>query len=317
MYNVFDRDLSSELVWYDLEKALTHHLQVKYLNEIDKNIIKSLCYEDIKQTIWRIAIFEENNIKYDYKKSEITEKVSYLTDINGRVVSINANPNKKIQTPKQTLTRKKGICVDFAILTSALLLRCHHQPIYIFNTNDHAFASVKINKKFYAIDQRPPIVELKEHLYSLQKKHGPITELRGYKILMSNNKINLKKYNINWSGKYKTVKSKIEHKEIAEIVMKVLTKYLSNLKVDENLKNIEKMQHLPSSYKRGMVLTTTKDDIKIDYIFKKQYGLWISYEIIKNFRNDLKNHNRFWINIIENNKKEDSKLTIKINIAKK
>jgi hypothetical protein len=330
---MFKKDLSSELVWYDLEKALIHHLQPKYLNEIDKNFIKSFCYKDIKQTIWKIAIWEENNIKYDYQKSEIKENASYLTDNYGRVISINANPNRKIQTPKQTLKRKKGICSDFAILTSAILLKCHHQPIYIFNTNNHAFASVKINKNFYAIDQHPPINELSGHLYSLKKQCGAISQLQCYKIWMNNNKIYLKGYNrskaesyknrgflfnLNWSGKRRTVESETEHKDIAEVIMKILSKYLYIIS-DKNLKTNGKMFHLPPSYKEGVVLTLTKEDVKIDYIFKKQYGLWISYEIIKNFSNELKNYNRFWITVIESNKNEkrENKLIIKIYLAKK
>ncbi len=316
MHTVFNKNLSSELVWYDLKKALTHHLQPKYLNEIDKNLIKSFCYKDIKQTIWKIAIWEEDNIKYDYKKSETKENVSYLTDNYGRVLSINANPKRKIQTPKQTLKRKKGICSDFAILTSALLLRCHHQPIYIFNTNNHAFASVKINKKFYAIDQHPPINELSEHLHSLQKQYGAISKLQCYKIWMNKTKLNLKEYNLNWSGKRRTVESETEHKDIAKIIMKILSKYLHIIS-DKNLKTNGKIFYLPPSYKEGVVLTLTKEDVKIDYIFKKQYGLWISYEIIKNFSKELKNYNRFWITVIESNKKENHKLTIKIILQKK
>ena len=315
MHTVFNKDLSSELAWYDLKKALTHHLQPKYLSEIDKDLIKSLCYKDIKQTIWKIAIWEENNIKYDYEKSEIKENATYITDSHGKIISINANPKRKIQTPKQTLKRKKGICSDFAILTSALLLRCHHQPIYIFSTNNHTFASVKINKNFYAIDQHPPINELSEHLHSLQKQYGPISKLQCYKIWMNNNKINLKEYNLNWSGKRRTVESETEHKTISESIIKILSKYL-HIIPDENLKSNGKTFYLPPSYKEGVILTITKEGVKIDNIFKKQYGLWISYEIIKNFSNELKNYNRFWISIVENNKNEN-KLIIKIHLAKK
>ncbi len=125
-------------------------------------------------------------------------------------------------------------------------------------------------------------------------------------------------FNLNWSGKRRTVESETEHKDIAEVIMKILSKYLYIIS-DKNLKTNGKMFHIPPSYKEGVVLTLTKEDVKIDYIFKKQYGLWISYEIIKNFSNELKNYNRFWITVIESNKNEKSenKLIIKIYLAKK
>jgi len=101
VHTVFNKDLSSELAWYDLKKALTHHLQPKYLSEIDKDLIKSLCYKDIKQTIWKIAIWEENNIKYDYEKSEIKENATYITDSYGKIISIKKNPKPKTNTKKR------------------------------------------------------------------------------------------------------------------------------------------------------------------------------------------------------------------------
>ncbi len=302
-------DLSSELVWYDSEKAIKHHLQPKYLNEISNYVAHTLKGDSIQDTAWNIVEWEDKTIQYDYTKAKYSGNYSYALEGNN-VVSINATKYDKIQTPQQTIERKKGVCIDYAILTAALLLKNGYQPVYIFETDDHAFAAIKINGKFYAIDQHPPIENVDKHLYNLNNEHS-ISKVYYYKIWIQNNKTDVSKYEYKWS-QYMSLSPMEERDDIRSIILNEILKAYPNLHMDSNINNLDNNRYLPEGYSKGTTLVYSWN-ITIDNAFKQQYGKWIARTIMDDSSKYFQEYNCIYANAMQNG----NIFTVKIYLAKR
>ena len=153
--NIYSMSLNSEYRRGFIEKNI---LTPK---EIEK--VKSLSYKlkgkDKKSTIENIAKWVANNIKYDYDKCKKIESGKFSWD--------------EYNTPSETVNTKKGVCLDYATLTSALLLNNNITPyildIDLYNTSSleissgHASVAVKINNTYFVIDQQPYLIPINEY----------------------------------------------------------------------------------------------------------------------------------------------------------
>jgi len=310
-YPTSSNDLSSELVWYDSERAIKHHLQPKYLNEINDYVVHILKGNSTQDTAWNIVTWEDDVINYDYTKANNNNGCSYTYDGNN-IVAIHATEYDKIQTPKQTIERRKGICIDYAILTAALLLKNGYQPVYIFETDNHAFAAIKINGKFYAIDQHPPIVDIDKHLNDLQKEHGKITAVNYYGIQIRAGKTIVEKHTYNWIPVNSNIKSR-EYDDLEEIIMNEIFKEYSNYYADYHLDNLDDREYLPNSYIRGTTLTYSWEGVIIDDNLKQQYAKWIAGEVIKESSQYLLEYDYIWIKVLQ----DENTLYVKLYLAKR
>ena len=205
---VFYDENDEGLSYYEFDSAVNNFLQPKYLNNIS-TLAKSLNGSDIEETTWNIAIWESDNIEYNFTKANLTQPTfTYYYD-NGSLINITVeNPdNFTLQTPEQTINLKSGICSDYTLLTAGLLLADGYQPVYIFDLNasdnkpGHVFCAIKINNTFYAIDQSPPIQEVDYHIYLFEKDYNLTTNhVEYYEIAIDNGTTVVNKYNYTYNN---------------------------------------------------------------------------------------------------------------------
>ncbi len=114
---------------------------------------------DLTNVIWYILRWIEENIAYDYEKE--------LAGI------------KYINNPLTTISRGKGTCIDYAILTSALLQSLNVTPTYIlmFRNFNHAVAAISLNNTLFILDQQLPPIELQDYIEYILNSSNVIIDL--------------------------------------------------------------------------------------------------------------------------------------------
>lgn len=149
-----------EKAWrFDLECALNYTLSEKEIAKIS-NLAEKLNGRDCAKTAWNILEWTEENIRYNDSKASLpAPKIT----IKGREVIVD-NPWRVYQTPEETLMLRSGICGDYAILITALLLKnnCKAYIAYVNFKNseiDH-LASLVLLDRFYVLDQKLPPIDL-------------------------------------------------------------------------------------------------------------------------------------------------------------
>lgn len=111
-----------------MEKAILFALDPKNLSNIS-DLATKLKGSDIKESSWNILKWEEENIEYDFEKAELPPPMIRIHST-GRIEVVQGEENV-FQLPSETISRRKGICGDYALLTASLLLKMDYRPIYI------------------------------------------------------------------------------------------------------------------------------------------------------------------------------------------
>ncbi|MCX8172485.1 MAG: hypothetical protein N3D09_02585, partial [Archaeoglobaceae archaeon] len=159
---------------WDLECALNATLSEE---EIGKGRALSLMLkgEDCSESSWNILQWVEEEIVYDTHKSSLPTPTIV---IKGREITIK-NPERVHQTPAETVELGRGICGDYAILTSALLLNLNCKP-YIFRFDfasddvGHLTSAIFVDQ-YYIIDQKLPPMDLGSYYKKWLKEGKKIT----------------------------------------------------------------------------------------------------------------------------------------------
>ncbi len=150
-------DCPPGILWrYVLKDALTCMLDRKELRVISP-LAGELKGKDLTQSSWNVLAWEGEWLSYDREKArQPFARVIVYPD--GRQEVVEGGQNNTIQTPYETIMRRKGgICTDYTVLTDALLLAMNYSPVYAMALNltdsGHATALVKINGWYFALDQ--------------------------------------------------------------------------------------------------------------------------------------------------------------------
>ncbi len=157
----------------------------RYLNDpqelsLLRNLSASLKGEDIVSSAWNILVWEDEHLSYD---SNRTEPMFVL--------------------PSEFLSRGKGICGDYALLTAGLLLAMNYSPVYVlaleFNDSDagHLAAAIAVDSRYLVIDQHPPLMDLGayyRHWAFYEKNPSHISKATLYRLSWSDGKIIMKRY---------------------------------------------------------------------------------------------------------------------------
>ncbi|BAA30427.1 transglutaminase-like domain-containing protein [Pyrococcus horikoshii] len=98
------------------------------------------------------------------------------------------SPITYIQTPKETLRYKKGVCSDFALLVANILLDNNVSPVYIVHTvvrkepsGGHAAAGIYVNGTLWILDWGSKPTKFQEYLENIDRI-WEIREVRIYRI---------------------------------------------------------------------------------------------------------------------------------------
>ncbi|MBA2863980.1 transglutaminase-like domain-containing protein [Methanococcus maripaludis] len=169
------RDYNGDYV-VDMYDNSLYYLQPYYLDQINDNFANSLKGDSLSESAYNILLWEESNIDYDYAKYN----------------QVNSNYDVELRSPYETYRDKKGICSEYALLTSAILLKQGYTP-YIFdmddkNGNGHAFCAVKIGNEFYAIDQITPVRDVVDNIQWFKINYSmDLGDIRYYKFEKNKN----------------------------------------------------------------------------------------------------------------------------------
>ncbi|MDI9611382.1 MAG: transglutaminase-like domain-containing protein [Archaeoglobales archaeon] len=144
---------------WDLDCALNETLSEKEVSKVSELALK-LKGRDCIESSWNVLKWVEENIEYDSQKAEFPTPIIILK---GRDVMIQ-NSERSYQTPLETVKLGKGICGDYAILTSALLINLDCKPYILrfeFNNEETGhLATAILLDQYYILDQNLPPMDL-------------------------------------------------------------------------------------------------------------------------------------------------------------
>ncbi|MEM2727161.1 MAG: transglutaminase-like domain-containing protein [Archaeoglobaceae archaeon] len=144
---------------WDLECALNATLNDEEVAKV-KDLSIELKGKDCIESSWNVLQWIEENIEYDNLKAQLPTP-SIMT--RGKEVIVQ-NPDRMHQTPIETVEIKKGICGDYAILTTALLmnLNCKAYLLRLEFDGEEAghLATAIFLDQYYVLDQKLPPMDL-------------------------------------------------------------------------------------------------------------------------------------------------------------
>ncbi|MCA6213432.1 hypothetical protein GQS78_03920 [Thermococcus bergensis] len=272
---------------------------------------------DIREDVWKILEWEEDNIRYDFEKASLSPAkiTTYLT---GRV---EITGGSKIQSPSETVTLGKGICTDYTVLTIALLFAMNYTEAYALEINfensevGHTAALAKIGGKFFVLDQKPPVMDLGSYYLHWKKVEGKaISNATLYRVRWSGG-ADVEKLAVLYSSDFLSEDYVFTHFDVVRLTREVVEKIESefpNLKKDENLKSGKLI-----GYSSGKKWTITLPNFAMYYSpeFHEQFVDYI-YSSIKDTPEilaDLRDYRFFWVNA----ETEGDDLKIELILARK
>lgn len=273
-------ELCSKIWRYDLECAINHTLNTSQIKKVE-NLAQSLKGRNCIETSWNVLSWIEKNIKYDSMKAASPPPVIQIV---GNEITVISGSDRIYQTPVETVTLRKGICGDYAILTAALLLASNCSPVYIFNLSfgknipNHITTSIKLNGTLYILDQHLPPMDTGSYLTKLRSEGKQITHIRLYRV-STNGIVEMSEVDYRFMRQF-DYSIKPEDLEFLKIRIADLIKEEYGIKEDSRLGD-----ELPPGYKTGKSFTLRIDGLADYYtpIFKSQLAEFI-FKTIKSQR---------------------------------
>jgi len=292
------------ILWrYDFREALNCMLERSELDVVSGLALR-LKGEDIEHSAWNILSWEGHWISYDHQKAALPNPRIVITGDRTEVVS---GANKTIQTPYETIMRKKGICTDYAILTDALLLAMNYSPVYAMSMNlsngvGHAVALVKIRGWYFVLDQHLPPMDLGAYYRDWESKGVRILNATLYEIRPEGAGVSVRTVG-RFDGKeflkqdYNMTEN--DEKNLAyEMMLKLQKRF--GLKLDPSLESLSK-GHLPEGYSRGWKAQTIFYGMANAYhpFFRDEFAEWMLDRTIgtESLRTHLSESDSAWIDV--------------------
>lgn len=182
--------------------------------------------------IWRILSWVDEHIRYDYSKASIS------------VIVYNPESEEvpKYQSPLQTINKGTGICADYAILISALLVYAGIDSyILVINSSGlrHAVAVAVINSTPFMLEQHPPPIEFQDYYEYMLGSLGFVNDSTLYHVVKKDGKLALKEVRIPQSWLHDSYPEDCVPESLAYDVLRVV-ETLSNGRIipDPGLKSL-------------------------------------------------------------------------------
>lgn len=191
----------------------------KYFREQVSQLAKTLKGKTLEETAWNILKWVGENIEYNEQKAKKTVQ--------------------ELNTPLETITLKKGICADYALLTAALLLEAGVNTVYIIvvytPTQGHVAAAIVVNNETYVLDQQIPPVPYENYEHHLAINGiKPVNKVKAYKISLDERKEPV--VTLIDPQHLPQADRKLKYSQLIDIIIKVLRKYNPQLTWDPELK---------------------------------------------------------------------------------
>ncbi|ALV61702.1 hypothetical protein ADU37_CDS00030 [Thermococcus sp. 2319x1] len=271
---------------------------------------------DIREDVWKILEWEESKIEYDFEKASLPP-AKITTYPTGKV---EISGGSKIQSPSETVNLGRGICTDYTVLTLALLFATNYTEAYALEINfensetGHAAALVKIDGKFFVLDQRPPVMDLGSYYLHWKKVEGKtISNATLYRVLW-NNGAKVEKIGIFHPSDFLREDytfTNFDASRLAFDLMEAIEDDFPNLRKDENLKSGK-----PIGYSSGKRWGMTFPNFAMYYNpeFHEQFvgQIYSNLKDTPEILADLGDHSYFWVDV----KAEGDDLKIELVLVK-
>ncbi|ASJ11342.1 hypothetical protein A3L12_06820 [Thermococcus sp. P6] len=184
----------SGILWrYVLREALGCMLNEEELNALSP-LAERLRGENLTRSVWNVLRWEGEELSYDYEKAR-EPSVRIVTHPDGHQEVIEGR-NNTIQTPYETIKRKKGVCADYTVLTVALLLAMNHSPVYAMEMNltgeGHAAALVRIGGWYFFLDQHLPPMDPASYYRHWKREGRDVLNATLYEVTIRGNKADVR-----------------------------------------------------------------------------------------------------------------------------
>ena len=271
----------SGVLWrYILKDALSCMLSRPELEAISP-LAGTLKEESLRQSVWNILAWEEEWVSYDWEKAALPPaRIVTYPDEGQEVVG---GRNNTIQTPYETVMRRKGVCTDYTVLTDALLLAMNYSPVYAMEINlengpGHAAALVEINGWYFVLDQHLPPMDLGAYYRYWKGKGNGIVNATLYAITPGRNLADVRPLGLLQGQDFLNQDYTMmegDARSLAAAVMEVFEKEFG-LKADDSLTALSK-NRLPHGYKAGWTFKVEFYDLADYYhpFFLNQYAGWL------------------------------------------
>nr|WP_289846477.1 transglutaminase-like domain-containing protein [Thermococcus alcaliphilus] len=316
---------------YIFEDALKCALTEEELSRIS-NLANQLKGETIQESAWNILEWLDKNIEYDYYKASLPAPIIWKYP-DGRIKEVTGGEGTEIQTPYETIQRGKGVCSDYTILTTALLLEMGYSPVYVFDINfensetGHTATAIKINGEYFILDQHPPVMDLGTYYTDLstyrQETLGErlfISNATIYEVKKDRSGVLVEKVETLSAEDFKQRDYKfsfVDITKISEDLKRMFKEHYHNLILDTNIANLDKRSYLPVGYSDGVTWRMEFPHYADFYnpVFHEQFVeyLFTSFTDDLRLKYDLQRFNRFWVKL----EQEGDSLKIILNLAKK
>ncbi len=301
-----------------LEKALKCYLNDPKIMEGLQPLATQLKKDTLEESAWNVLEWEDKRISYDYSKT--------------------LAPSTAIQTPLETIERGKGVCVDYALLTAALLVKMGYSPpVYVFDidfSNDpigHVVTAIKVNDKYFMLDQHPPVMDLgtywKDWAYWRNQnsngleKNLIISKAAVYEIKKTSQGITVNSVGTLTAEDFKQddyVFTQADIQHIVSDLKQVLLENYPNLHLNTQIANLDSSRYLPPGYSDGSTWHMEFPHFGEYYnpTFHKEFVDYLYGHIIDSpeLKEDLESYQYVWIkgSIVEGNS-----VKIVINLARR
>ncbi len=296
---------------YNFVCALKYALNSTNLAEV-KALAERLKAKSPNQDVWNVLEWEGKNIRYNWSKARLPATVVEYWSGSQNEQSRVEIVRKGIwyQTPGETVHRGSGICGDYAILTSALLLDMNITPYPVIvnftNGAGHAAVFVKLKGWYFVLDQHLPPMDLgayyREWKYYRSKTFGSRTveNVHVYEVKRGDKEAEVADLGVLKLKQMLSENYNITNSDLYALSYGLMKRFESiGLKIDPNLKGLKPGAYLPEGYSSGRYWTFTFPHYADYYnpVFYKQYVNYFFSQICRGaVKIDAESCNRVWIN---------------------
>ncbi len=294
------------ILWrYSFVCALKYALNSSNIAKV-KTLAEELESNTTRQDVWNILEWEGKNLKYNWSKATLPPTV---VEYYGSSVKI-VRKGIWYQTPEETLKMHSGICGDYAIFTSALLLDMNvtPYPVVVNFTSEmgHAAVLVKIDGWYFVLDQHLPPMDLGTYYrewkyYRTEFGERTIKDMHIYEV-QKGREAKVKDLGIITAREMLKEDYNLTDRDLKALCYGVMKEFENlGLKADPVLSSLRPGSYLPPGYSDGRYWTFTFPHYADYYnpVFYRQYVHYFYAQICRGaVKEDAEGCNRVWVSCI-------------------
>ncbi|ASJ01980.1 hypothetical protein A3L09_01230 [Thermococcus profundus] len=270
----------------------------RYLNDPEErgillNLSRSLKGKNQIESAWKILEWEDKRLTYDYGRAE-----------------------PQFIPPSEFLSKGKGICGDYSLLTAGLLIAMNYSPVYVlaisFNDSEtgHLTAAIRVGGKYLVADQHPPLMDLGTYyrhwaVYTANSSAKPlhIDRIEVYAVYWKDGRVNVRREGSMGRSEFMREDYNMTEGDARKLVGDLtseIQRRFPNLKQDPLLLGSEKRDSPPEGYRSVSIFQATFPAYA-DYYIPEAHKGFVSLILDTLLENEelgraLETSDSFWVN---------------------